>query len=142
MPAGDGPHDGTRRTQQSPACAPPLRHADEERFGDFRVDFRRAEVTRAGQPVEMSAREFRLLQYFLEHRGATLSRDELLNEVWGYDAMPTTRTVDVHVQRLRAKLGSAGDLIETVRRRVNQEFGIELELELELPEELPEELSV
>jgi two-component system alkaline phosphatase synthesis response regulator PhoP len=84
--------------------APPLRHADEERFGDFRVDFRRAEVTRSGQPVEVSAREFRLLRYFLEHRGATLSREELLNEVWGYHAMPSTRTVDVHVAWLRQKI--------------------------------------
>ena len=68
------------------------------------VDFRRAEVARDGQPVELSAKEFQLLRYFVEHRGATLSRDELLDEVWGYDAMPTTRTVDVHVAWLRRKL--------------------------------------
>lgn len=74
------------------------------RFGDIAVDFRRAEVTKAGTPVELSAREFKLLRYFVEHRGAALSRDELLNEVWGYDAMPTTRTVDVHVAWLRQKL--------------------------------------
>ena len=58
-------------------------------FGDVHVDFRKAEVTRAGQPLELSAREFKLLRYFIEHRGATLSRDELLNEVWGYNAMPS-----------------------------------------------------
>ena len=69
-----------------------------------RIDFRRAEVERAGVPVELSAREFKLLRYFIEHRGATLSRDELLNGVWGYDAMPITRTVDVHVAWLRQKL--------------------------------------
>ena len=57
-----------------------------------------------GQPLEVSAREFKLLKYFIEHRGATLSRDELLNEVWGYNAMPSTRTVDVHVAWLRQKL--------------------------------------
>ena len=73
-------------------------------FGDVHVDFRRAEVTKADQPVELSAREFKLLKYFIEHRGATLSRDELLNEVWGYNAMPSTRTVDVHVAWLRQKL--------------------------------------
>jgi two-component system alkaline phosphatase synthesis response regulator PhoP len=73
-------------------------------FGDITVDFRKAEVTRAGAPLELSAREFKLLKYFVEHRGATLSRDELLNEVWGYNAMPSTRTVDVHVAWLRQKL--------------------------------------
>jgi two-component system alkaline phosphatase synthesis response regulator PhoP len=74
------------------------------RFGDIQVDFRKAEVMRGGKAVELSAREFKLLCYFIEHRGATLSRDELLNEVWGYNAMPSTRTVDVHVAWLRQKL--------------------------------------
>ena len=78
--------------------------ADGFRFADIAVDFRRAEVTRAGRPVALSAREFKLLKYFIEHRGATLSRDELLNAVWGYQAMPSTRTVDVHVAWLRQKL--------------------------------------
>ncbi|MBO0797583.1 MAG: response regulator transcription factor [Blastocatellia bacterium] len=78
--------------------------ADVYVFGSVRVDFRRAEVTRAEQPVELAAREYHLLRYFIEHREATLSRDELLNEVWGYDAMPVTRTVDVHVGLLRQKL--------------------------------------
>jgi two-component system alkaline phosphatase synthesis response regulator PhoP len=74
------------------------------RFGDVTIDFRRAEVTKAGEAVELSAREFKLLRYFIEHRGAALSRDELLNEVWGYNAMPSTRTVDVHVAWLRQKV--------------------------------------
>jgi len=74
------------------------------RFGDVAVDFRRAEVTRSGVPIELTAREFTLLTYFIEHRGATISRDELLNQVWGYNAMPFTRTVDVHVALLRQKL--------------------------------------
>jgi two-component system alkaline phosphatase synthesis response regulator PhoP len=73
-------------------------------FGEIMVDFRSAEVTRAGKQVDLSAQEFRLLRYFIEHRGATLSRNTLLDEVWGYDAMPTTRTVDVHVAWLRQKL--------------------------------------
>ena len=55
-------------------------------------------------PKELSAREFQLLRYFIEHRGATLTREELLNEVWGYNAMPSTRTVDVHVAWLRQKI--------------------------------------
>lgn len=73
-------------------------------FGDVRVDSRRAEVTRNGQAIELAAREYHLLRYLIEHREATISRDELLNEVWGYDAMPTTRTVDVHIGLLRQKL--------------------------------------
>jgi two-component system alkaline phosphatase synthesis response regulator PhoP len=73
-------------------------------FGGIRIDFRRAEITREGEPLDLSAREFQLLKYFIEHRGATLTREELLNEVWGYNAMPSTRTVDVHVAWLRQKI--------------------------------------
>ena len=73
-------------------------------FGDVRVDSRRAVVTRAGEPVEMTAREYQLLRFLIEHREVILSRDELLDKVWGYDAMPATRTVDVHVGLLRQKL--------------------------------------
>jgi len=73
-------------------------------FGDVRVDSRRAVVTRAGEPVEMTAREYQLLRFLIEHREAVLSRDELLDKVWGYDAMPATRTVDVHIGLLRQKL--------------------------------------
>jgi two-component system alkaline phosphatase synthesis response regulator PhoP len=73
-------------------------------FGDVLVDVRRAEVTRDGQPLELSAKEFQLLRYLIEHRGTTLSREALLQDVWGYTAMPSTRTVDVHVAWLRQKL--------------------------------------
>jgi two-component system, OmpR family, alkaline phosphatase synthesis response regulator PhoP len=73
-------------------------------FGDVAVDVRKAEVTRNGATVELSAKEFHLLRYFIEHRGATVSRDELLHQVWGYQNMPSTRTVDVHVAWLRQKL--------------------------------------
>lgn len=89
------------RLRRAPAPAQPV---DGYQFGDVRIDFRRAEVTRDGQPLELSAREFQLLKYFIEHRGATLSREELLNEVWGYNSMPSTRTVDVHVAWLRQKI--------------------------------------
>jgi two-component system, OmpR family, alkaline phosphatase synthesis response regulator PhoP len=73
-------------------------------FGNIHVDVRRTEVAKDGVVLDLSALEFKLLRYFIEHRGATLSRDELLNEVWGYDAMPSTRTVDVHVAWLRQKI--------------------------------------
>ena len=73
-------------------------------FGEINVDVRKAEVTRKGTIVDVSAKEFQLLRYFIEHRGATLTREELLNEVWGYNAMPSTRTVDVHVAWLRQKI--------------------------------------
>jgi two-component system alkaline phosphatase synthesis response regulator PhoP len=75
-------------------------------FGPIRVDFRRTEVFRHGSPVALSAREYQLIKYFIEHRGATLSRRELLKEVWGYSGVPSTRTVDVHVFSLRQKLES------------------------------------
>jgi two-component system alkaline phosphatase synthesis response regulator PhoP len=73
-------------------------------FGAVLVDARKAEVSKDGVLVELSAKEFHLLRYFIEHRGATLSREELLQEVWGYHATPSTRTVDVHVAWLRQKL--------------------------------------
>ena len=74
-------------------------------FGDVRVDFRRMEVTaKAGEPVELSALEFRLLRYLVEHRGEVLERERLLNEVWGYEADVYSRTVDQHVANLRSKL--------------------------------------
>ena len=74
------------------------------RFGDVVVDFRQTSVTRAGQPVVMSAREFQLLRYLIENRGKTLTREELLSKVWGYDAHLFTRTIDVHMAWLRQKL--------------------------------------
>jgi two-component system alkaline phosphatase synthesis response regulator PhoP len=86
------------------AASPTSHNADIYEFGDVTVDFRKAEVVRNGTTVELSAREFQLLRYFIENRGNVLSRDELLNNVWGYDAMPSTRTVDVHVAWLRQKI--------------------------------------
>ena len=73
-------------------------------FGPVRFDTRRAEVVKSNRPIPISAREFQLLRYFTEHRGETLTREELLQAVWGYDSAPTTRTVDVHVAWLRQKL--------------------------------------
>jgi len=73
-------------------------------FGDVIINFKRAEVTKNKQPVELSAMEFKLLHFLIENDGAVHSRDKVLDEVWGYDAMPSTRTVDVHIAWLRQKL--------------------------------------
>ena len=73
-------------------------------FGSFKVDFAKMELRRKGKLIELSAREFLLLRYFIEHRGSVLSRETILNGVWGYDAMPTTRTIDTHITWLRQKL--------------------------------------
>lgn len=88
-----------RRAPIKPAINASLYH-----FGSNRVDLRGTEVTRDGLVVNLSAREFQLLRYFIEHPGATLSREELLREVWGYSEKMFTRTVDVHVASLRQKL--------------------------------------
>ena len=74
------------------------------RFGDVHVDFRRAEVTREGEPVEVTPRELALLRYFVARRGEVVTRNELLDAVWGYSSTVMTRTVDVHVALLRQKL--------------------------------------
>jgi two-component system, OmpR family, alkaline phosphatase synthesis response regulator PhoP len=73
-------------------------------FGPIRVDLRRAEVTRDGAPVYLSAREFQLLRYFIERAGSTIPRSELLQSIWGYSEKTLTRTVDMHVSSLREKL--------------------------------------
>ena len=78
--------------------------AERHQFGTIRVDLRSAEVSRDSQPVSLSAKEFLLLRYFVNHRGTVISRDELLREVWGYGAVRSSRTVDVHVAWLRRKL--------------------------------------
>lgn len=73
-------------------------------FGSIVLDIRKAKVTRGDQPVNLTAREFHLLRYFAEHQGITLTRDELLREVWGHRTGTFTRTVDMHVASLRQKL--------------------------------------
>jgi two-component system, OmpR family, alkaline phosphatase synthesis response regulator PhoP len=90
-----------RRAVPSPA---PGATARIFQFGPNTVDFGKTQVIQDGRLLELSAREFLLLRYFIEHRGVVVSRDELLNAVWGYEAMPFTRTVDVHVAWLRQKL--------------------------------------
>ncbi len=77
---------------------------DRHSFGDVEVDLQRCRVLRSGKALDISSTEFDLLKYFICHPGETLSRDRLLEEVWGYDNYPTTRTVDTHLVRLRQKL--------------------------------------
>ena len=77
---------------------------DVYRFGDVEVNVRGNEVRRAGSAVELSAKEFALLAYFISHPGETLSRDRLLEAVWGYQNYPSTRTVDTHIVHLRHKV--------------------------------------
>ena len=74
------------------------------RFGSISVNFKSGEVRRANELLALSAKEFQLLRYLIEHRGTIVTREELLKEVWGYDALPSTRTVDVHMTWLRQKL--------------------------------------
>jgi DNA-binding response OmpR family regulator len=77
-------------------------------FGDVEVRFEPREVLKTGKPVALSFKEFELLKYMIEHRGRTVSREELLEEIWGVDEElgVTTRTVDTHVSNLRSKLGA------------------------------------
>jgi DNA-binding response OmpR family regulator len=77
---------------------------EQHSFADVQVDLRRCRVVRSGKALDISSKEFDLLKYFICHSGETLSRDRLLEDVWGYENYPTTRTVDTHLVRLRQKL--------------------------------------
>ncbi len=83
---------------------PPKAMLDELRSDDVVVDFRKYEAAKNGTPIEMTRKEFGLLRLLASRSGDVLTRDELLNEVWGYESLPTTRTVDNHIASLRAKL--------------------------------------
>jgi DNA-binding response OmpR family regulator len=87
-----------RRAHNSP------KNGDRYLFGDVEVNLRSCQVVRKGKALDFSSKEFELLKYFLSHSGEAISRDRLLEEVWGYDRFPTTRTVDAHIVRLRQKL--------------------------------------
>jgi DNA-binding response OmpR family regulator len=91
------------------------------RCGPISVDVERHTVSNDGEAVRLTAKEFLLLQYLLEHRGRVLSRDRLLSDVWDYQYPGATRTVDVHVRRLREKLPFLEKALETV-----QQFGYKL----------------
>jgi len=97
-----------RRSRDAPAPSAVYRGKD------LVVDFEAVSVFADGRSVRLTRREFELLKCLVEHRNKVLSRDRLLERVWGYDRSVETRSIDVHVGRLRAKLGSAGRQIETV----------------------------
>ena len=75
-------------------------------FDDVAVDFAKMELTRKGEPLTLTTQEFKILKYFVANPERVISRDELLNQVWGYNCYPTTRTVDNHIMKLRQKLES------------------------------------
>jgi DNA-binding response OmpR family regulator len=85
-------------------------------YGSIRIDTASHKVTLDGEEVKLTAKEFLLLQYFVKHRGRVLSRDLLLTDVWGYQYTGGTRTVDVHIRRLREKLPVLNEAIETVKQ--------------------------
>jgi DNA-binding response OmpR family regulator len=87
-----------RRVESAPKAK------DRYTFGDVEVNLQSCQVSRRGRSLDFSSKEFDLLKYFLSHPGEALTRDRLLEEVWGYDKFPTTRTVDAHIVRLRQKL--------------------------------------
>lgn len=88
-------------------------------FGDLSIDLDHHVAKKADEEVQLTAREFRLLAYFIEHKGEVVSREQLLDSVWGYDSIPYTRTVDTHIAKLRKKIEddpSDPKLIITVHR--------------------------
>ena len=85
----------------SAEAAPQL---DTCRFGDVTLDFKAQEAWKGGRPIELSHREFQLLAFFIEHRGEVVTREKLLDTVWDYNAIPFTRTVDMHIAKLRKKI--------------------------------------
>ena len=77
---------------------------DEASFGDVYVDFKKQEAASGKKKIDLTAKEFQLLKYFVEREGEVISRDQLLDSVWGYDSLPTTRTVDNYILSLRKKI--------------------------------------
>jgi two-component system alkaline phosphatase synthesis response regulator PhoP len=78
------------------------------RFADVELDFETYRARRGEEALDLSPREFELLRYLIERKGETVSRDRLLEDVWGYESYPSTRTVDTHIAKLRAKIGDSG----------------------------------
>ena len=74
------------------------------RFGDVEINFKTFEASKGGRAVELSPREFKMMKYFAEHRSEVVTRDQLLDHVWGYEGLPLTRTVDMHIAKLRQKI--------------------------------------
>ena len=74
------------------------------RFGNIEINLKKYEARKKGKPLKLSPREYELLRYFIERQGEIISREELLNQIWGYDSFPNTRTVDAHIAKLRRKI--------------------------------------
>jgi DNA-binding response OmpR family regulator len=87
-----------RRTSKSPE------QVEQVSFGDVEMNFKTFEASKGGRPLELSPREFKMMKYFVEHRGEVVTRDQLLDHVWGYEGLPLTRTVDMHIAKLRQKI--------------------------------------
>ena len=92
-----------RRVATATSPTPPVQ-AETFRFGDVTIDFTRMHLLRAGQPLAATAQEFKILKFLVQNPERVISREELLNAVWGYQHYPTTRTVDTHMLKLRQKL--------------------------------------
>ena len=84
-------------------------------LGELTVDREGRKILISGHPVELSFKEYELLNYLIDNNGVALSREKILNQVWDYDYYGDTRTIDTHIKKLRQKLGVCGDYIETVR---------------------------
>ena len=95
-----------RRSQGTPA--------DTSEAGGIRIDNAAHHVTIDGQVIDLSYKEFELLNYFMENQGLALSREKILNHVWNYDYFGDARTIDTHVKKLRSKMGEKGDYIKTI----------------------------
>lgn len=87
-----------RRTSKS------LVTVEQVSFGDIEMNFKTFEASKGGRALELSPREFKMMKYFVEHRGEVVTRDQLLDHVWGYEGLPLTRTVDMHIAKLRQKI--------------------------------------
>lgn len=87
-----------RRTSKSPE------QVEQVSFGDVEMNFKTFEATKGGRSLDLSPREFKMMKYFVEHRGEVVTRDQLLDHVWGYEGLPLTRTVDMHIAKLRQKI--------------------------------------
>ena len=87
-----------RRTSKSESAF------EQAQFGDVVLNFKNLEAQKSGRVLDLSPREFKILRYFLEHKGEVITRDQLLDAVWGYDGFPLTRTVDMHIAKLRHKI--------------------------------------
>ena len=94
-------------------------------FGDVVLNFKNFEAAKNGKPLDLSSREFKLLKYFIEHRGEAVTRDQLLDSVWSYHGFPLTRTVDMHIAKLRQKIGSTAIRTKSHRAKSVQVHGLE-----------------